>query len=103
MTSKDKKAVALRYEYGKNTAPQVVAKGRGALGQKIIEVAQRHGVYIYHDPDLTEVLYKLDLLDEIPPRLYQAVAEVLAFVYVVGRKWKENKKEVVSRKEKDYL
>ncbi len=93
MTDKPEKAVALKYEFGKATAPKVVAKGQGTLAQKIIEIAQKHGVHIYYDPDLTEVLYKLDLLEEIPPRLYQAVAEVLAFVYVISHKWEEIKKQ----------
>ncbi|MDL1971433.1 MAG: EscU/YscU/HrcU family type III secretion system export apparatus switch protein [Candidatus Desulfofervidaceae bacterium] len=90
---KAKKAVALKYKFGQAMAPKVVAKGRGTLAEKIIELARKHGVHIYPDPDLTEALYKLDLLEEIPPRLYQAVAEVLAFVYVISKKWEAIKKE----------
>jgi len=90
---KPKKAVALKYEFGQATAPTVVAKGQGILAEKIIDLARKHGVHIYPDPDLAEALYKLDLLEEIPPHLYQAVAEILAFIYVINKKWEKIKKK----------
>ena len=76
-----KAAVALKYKIYEDKAPKVVAKGRGVLARKIIEVAREHGIPIRDDPDLVEVLLKLDLNEEVPPELYQIVAEILSFVY----------------------
>lgn len=83
MTEKSKKAVALRYESEKDSAPRVVAKGRGFIAQKIIELARQHGVPMKEDDALVEVLSKLDIYEEIPVELYKAVAEILVFVYKV--------------------
>ena len=76
-----RRAVALRYDQEQDAAPMVVAKGRALLAERIIELAAEHGVTMYEDPDLVELLYTLDLDTQIPVELYQAVAEVLAFVY----------------------
>ena len=81
MKDKDKKAVALSYERGKDVAPKVAAKGRGAVAEKILALAREHGVPIEKDTTLLEALYRLDLNEEIPEELYQVVAEVLAFIY----------------------
>ncbi len=78
------RAVALRYEHEKDDAPRVVAKGRGEIAKQIIEIAREHGVTIYEDDDLVEVLSRLDINQLIPPELYHAIAEVLAFVYRVN-------------------
>ena len=78
------RAVALRYEHEKDDAPRVVAKGRGEIAKQIIEIAREHGVTIYEDDNLVEVLSRLDLNQLIPPELYHAIAEVLAFVYRVN-------------------
>lgn len=86
MSEKDLKAVALKYERHKDNAPKVVAKGSGEVAKKIIEVAKEHGVYIKEDPQLVEVLSAIDIDQEIPPQLYKAVAEILAFVYRVKQK-----------------
>ena len=59
----------------------VVATGRALLAERLIALAAEHGVTMYEDPDLVELLYTLDLDTQIPVELYQAVAEVLAFVY----------------------
>jgi flagellar biosynthesis protein len=82
----DKKAVALKYELGKDHAPKVTAKGKGYLAEKIIEVAEEHGVPLYEDKELSQVLEALDLDMEIPTELFQAVAEVLAFIYRMNKK-----------------
>ncbi|GAB5047262.1 EscU/YscU/HrcU family type III secretion system export apparatus switch protein [Thermodesulfovibrio sp. TK110] len=84
----DRKAVALKYEKEKNTAPTVVAKGRGWIAEKIIELARHHGVPLKEDETLVEVLSKLDLYEEIPVELYKAVAEILVFVYQIKGKIK---------------
>jgi len=75
-------AVALRYESGKMHAPVVVAKGARLMAERIKEVARQHNVPIVEDPPLARALYKsVDVGDPIPPELYRAVAEILAFVY----------------------
>ena len=81
-----KKAVALRYEKGSANAPKVVAKGQGYKAQKIIELAKEHGVELYEDADLVEVLSQVEIDEEIPESLYLAVAKILAYIY---RKKKE--------------
>lgn len=78
---KMKKAVALKYERGKDNAPSVAAKGRGAVAEKIISLARKHGIPIEKDSTLLEALYRLDINEEIPEELYQVVAELLAFIY----------------------
>lgn len=79
------KAVALRYDHEATDAPRVVAKGAGYLAERILAIAEEHGVEIYRDADLVEVLSKLDIDREIPETLYKAVAEVLAFLYRLNR------------------
>ena len=75
---KDRLAVALRYE--KPDAPRVVAKGRGEIGQAIIDTAREHGVPLKYNPALAEALSKIELDDQIPEALYRAVSEILAFI-----------------------
>jgi flagellar biosynthesis protein len=76
------KAVALRYKPEEGDgAPKLVAKGRGDVARKIIELAKEHGVPVQEDPALVELLLRLDLSEEIPPEIYEVVARVLAFVY----------------------
>jgi len=81
MNDKDRKAVALKYERGKDAAPKVTAKGRGAVADKILALAREHGIPIEKDSTLMEALYRLDLNEQIPEELYQIVAEILAFIY----------------------
>lgn len=88
--AKIKKAVALRYEPGRDEAPSVAAKGRGKLAERIIALAREHGVPIKEDPDLVEVLARLEVDQEIPPELYLVVAEILAFVYKSNDRWRDN-------------
>ena len=83
---KTRKAVALGYDAKKAAAPKVVAKGEGNIARRIIELAEEHDIPVKDDPDLIEVLSKLDIDEEIPPEIYVAVAELLAFVYSVNSK-----------------
>lgn len=88
-----KKAVALKYAPDTNKAPIVVAKGRGEVAQSILNKAKESGVPVQEDPSLVEVLSKLEIDQEIPPELYQLVAEILSFIYRSDRKardWKES-------------
>ena len=75
---KNQLAVALHYD--KSGAPRVVAKGRGSIGEKIIEVARAHDIPIEENELLAGALSNVELGDEIPAELYKAVAEVLIFV-----------------------
>jgi len=74
-----KEAIAL--EYGRRATPVISAKGQDELAQKIVEEAQKHGVYVTEDPQLLALLSRLDLDAEIPPDLYTAVAVILSWVY----------------------
>ena len=76
-----KKAVALGYDEDDDEAPRVKAKGEGRVAEKIIELAEREDVPLYEDEDLVQLLYGLDLDEQIPPSLYEVVAEVFAFLY----------------------
>ena len=73
--------MALQYQPKLDNAPKVIAKGKGQVAEKIIEIAREHNIYIQNDPDLIEVLCQLDLNQEIPSGLYIVIAELLAFVY----------------------
>lgn len=83
---KDKLAVALAYERGKDAAPHVAAKGKAHIAQAIIELAEKHGVEIREDADLAVLLSKLDIDTPIPLEAYAAVAEILAYVYKANDK-----------------
>jgi flagellar biosynthesis protein len=86
MNKRQNKAAALKYRQGVDSAPSIVAKGRGSIAEKIIALARKHGIPIREDRDMVEVLSTLDLYDEIPPELYKAVAEILAFIYKMSGK-----------------
>jgi flagellar biosynthesis protein len=77
-------AVALRYD-GRN-APRVTAKGEQLLAGRMIEAAQQAGVPLYPDPELAMVLSQVPLGEEIPDNLYKAIAEVIAFAYILAGK-----------------
>ena len=79
--NESRQVVALRYEPKRESAPRVVAKGRGYLADKILELAREHNIPIRQDRNLLQILSRLDLNDEIPPEIYKAVAEILAFIY----------------------
>ena len=90
-------AVALAYS-GAISAPRVVAKGRGLIAEAIIERAQAAGVYVHESPALVSLLMQVDLDRQIPPQLYVAVAEVLAWVYRLDvARGKENEDERSAR------
>lgn len=76
-----KRAVALRYREDADSAPKLVAKGEGNIAERIKSAAAEAGVPIYEDDALVEVLAQIELDREIPPELFQAVAEVMSWVY----------------------
>lgn len=84
---KKKKAVAVKYKAGQSAVPSVAAKGAGEMAKRIIKIAKENGIPIKEDPDLVETLSKLDINQDIPPELYQVIAEVLAWVYRVNKRF----------------
>ena len=80
MSGETKNQFAVALHYDKAGAPRVVAKGRGSIGAKIIEVARAHDIPIEENEVLAGALSNVELGDEIPAELYKAVAEVLIFV-----------------------
>lgn len=81
------KAVAIRYDYEQDVAPVMVAKGRGFIAERIEEVARDWGIPLKEDAKLADYLMALDLYQEIPAELYSVVAEILAFIYSMDRKY----------------
>jgi flagellar biosynthesis protein len=77
-------AVALAYSAA-DSAPRVVAKGRGLIAEEIIARAREHGVFVHESPEMVALLMQIDLDARIPPQLYVAVAELLAWIYGVER------------------
>ena len=77
-------AVALQYD-GKN-APKVTAKGAGDLAEQILAIAREHNVPLNDNPELVKILSRVELGDHIPETLYLAVAEVIAFAYMLNGK-----------------
>lgn len=82
-------AVALAYEPGAGKAPRVLARGARLLAERIKGIAREHRIPIYEDPPLAQALYPVRVGAELPPAMYHAVAQVLAFVYHANRKDKE--------------
>lgn len=74
-----KKVAAIKYEVDER-APKVIAKGAGYVADKILEKADMADIPVYQDEDLVESLSKVELGDNIPPELYEVVAEILVFV-----------------------
>ncbi len=80
-------AVALKYEPGKMVSPKVIAKGKNRIALKIREIAEQHGVPVMEDPPLARALYQVvQIGEEVPEKFFQAVAEVLAYVYKIKNK-----------------
>lgn len=77
-----KSAVALAYRET-DAAPRVVAKGRGLIAEEIIARAKEHGIFVHESTELVSLLMQVDLDDRIPPQLYRAVAELLAWLYQI--------------------
>ena len=87
-----KRAAAISYDPGKQDVPVLAAFGEGYVAQKIIEVAMESGIPIMPDPNLTSMLSKISIGDEISPEMYDAVAKILVFVSEVDRSYGEKVK-----------
>lgn len=95
MEDKNKKlqAIALEYNPQDDDAPKVVASGTGILAQKILDKAKESSVPVHKDSKLADTLSRLDIGEEIPPELYEVVAEILVFVDAMDKiKQKESAK-----------
>ncbi|MCE1239363.1 MAG: EscU/YscU/HrcU family type III secretion system export apparatus switch protein [Azonexaceae bacterium] len=79
-----REAIALAYRQS-DAAPRVVAKGKGLIADQIIAKAKEHGVYVHESPELVALLTQVDIDEHIPPQLYMAVAELLAWLYRLER------------------
>lgn len=75
-------AVALKYDE-RSAAPRVVAKGYGNIADMIIRTAKEHNLYVHESPELVNLLMQVDLDAQIPPQLYVAIAELLAWIYAL--------------------
>lgn len=79
-----KKAIALKYS-DKESAPKVIAKGKGLIADEILDSARKNNIHIQQDPALIEILSKLEIDQQIPEELYEAVAEIFAFIYKIDK------------------
>ena len=86
MSKRAKPAVAVALSWDGTTTPRVTAKGRGELAERIAELARAHDVPVDDDPELVELLARVEVGDVIPQTLFTAVAEVIAFAYAVRGK-----------------
>ncbi|NMB34959.1 MAG: hypothetical protein GX989_01590 [Firmicutes bacterium] len=87
-------AAALRYREEIDNAPRIVAFGKGELAEKIIQTARENNIPLHEDPELVQALSSLEIGREIPVELYQAIAEVLAFVLYLDKKGGSRQEEV---------
>mgnify|MGYP005748339515 CR=1 FL=1 len=83
-----KKAVALYYDQQKGNAPIVSAKGKGIIAENIIQTAKDNGIPIQEDEALVQLLSEIELKDKIPESLFEVVAEILSFVYLLDKEVK---------------
>jgi len=84
-----KEAVALKYSPEKNNAPEVIAMGKGEIAEQIVKKAKENDVPIYQDEKLAQTLSRLKIGEEIPPELYDVVAEILIFIGRIDQEYGE--------------
>ena len=94
-----KSAVAVRYD-SKDAAPRVIAKGYGNIADTIIRTAKDNDLYVHESPELVNLLMQVDLDTQIPPQLYVAIAELLAWIYSLEEKTVEAPAELLSGEKK---
>ncbi len=86
-----KSAIALRYDDEAEAAPKVIAKGQGLLAEEILQRAATEDIPVHEDPALIELMSHLNINEKIPEELYQAVAEVFAYIYRIDQKMTKTK------------
>lgn len=82
-----KHAAALQYSPDSDAAPRIVAVGKGQIAERIIQKAQENNVPLYQDTNLAQTLSSLSIGDEIPPEIYEVVAEILIFIGCVDESY----------------
>lgn len=87
-----KRAVALKYDSNKNTAPVVVASGSGYVASKVVEIAEKNGVPVYKDDSLAVMLSQLELGSEIPEELFKTIVDI--YVYFLNYNPNQSKKDM---------
>lgn len=87
-----RRAVAMGYDAGKDSAPKIKAKGKGYVAEEIILRAKENNIPVQEDASLVEILSQLEMNDRIPESLYAVVAELFAFIYHVDQDEKLRKK-----------
>lgn len=85
-SEKNIKAAALKYDQDHNASPELIAKGQGEIANKILALAKEHQISVFQNKALVESLFNLDIHEEIPPRLYQAVAELFTWLMKIENK-----------------
>lgn len=83
----NEKELAVALYYDQENAPRVSAKGEGELARRILELAEESNIPLERDPELVAMLAQIPLSEEVPENLYRAVAEVIAFAYIVAGKF----------------
>jgi len=77
----NKKTAALKYNMEKDNAPKIIASGKGEIAKKILKKAEEEDIHIEKNQDIAEILVKMEIGEEIPPELYEVIAEILSFIY----------------------
>lgn len=83
---KNRPDLAIALSYDGEHAPRITAKGEGAMADQILALAAQHDIPLHEDPELSLLLAQIPLGDEIPEALYRAIAEVIAFAYMLSGK-----------------
>ena len=96
LESSKKLAVALGYDSNSDNAPLLKAKGQGYVAEKLLSKANENDIPVYEDPALAELLSSLNLNESIPEDLYEVVAEVFSFLYLIDK----NVHETTTQREK---
>jgi flagellar biosynthesis protein len=91
--SKQKIAVAVKYETGSDIAPKIIATGKGVIAEMILELARERNIPLYQDKELSDLLSKVDVDTTIPLEAYSAVAEILAYIYKTNKEIMASKKK----------
>ena len=81
-----KQAVAMKYKAYEDSAPKVIAKGSGEIAKKIIQKAKEYDIAIFQNPELTQMLMNVEVDEEVPPKLYEAVVEVFVWLHKTENK-----------------
>jgi len=89
MRNERKAAVALGYDPQRDNAPKVLASGKGWIAEQIIQIARQHLIPIREDRVVVELLSQVEVGAEVPPELYQIVAEIYAFIYSLDESYKK--------------